>query len=78
MERRNTELLFENLDYIINEKVVSWEDEGIYEITYGENTMQFVFMADANLSTLFIETESGSNELMRSAKENIEKGYIVS
>ena len=67
--------------YIDGERVRNqfvWEDERSYEITYGENTMQVVFMEDANLSTLFIETESGSNELMRSAKENIEKGYIVS
>ena len=55
-----------------------WQDNTLYEVVYGENTMQMIFLEDENLSTLFIETESGSNELMRAAKENVEKGYIVS
>ena len=55
-----------------------WQDNVLYEVAYGENVMQMIFLEDKNLSTLFIETESGSNELMRAAKENIESGYIVS
>ena len=67
--------------YINGEKIkdqFQWEDEMLYEVAYGENEFQMVFLEDSNLSTLYIQTESGSNELMRSAKENIEKGYIVS
>ena len=49
-----------------------WEDNRPYEITYGEVTMKLAVLKDQNLSTLFIKTDSSSNELMRSAKENIE------
>lgn len=59
-------------------KDFSWQDDWFYEVVLGEAAFRVCFMEDKNLSTLFIETESGSNELMREAKENVEKGHIIS
>lgn len=55
-----------------------WQDDTLYEFAYHENEMQIIFLEDENLSSLFIETESGSNDLIRAAKENVEEGHIVS
>ena len=55
-----------------------WQNNTQYEIMYCEQTMQVLFLKDQNLSSLFIETESGSNDLIRAAKENVETGHIVS
>ena len=55
-----------------------WQDNIKYEIVYNENIMQMIFLEDKNLSTIFIKTKSGNNELIRAAKENMEEGYLVS
>ena len=52
---------------------LEWQDDTLYEIVYLENTMQVIFLEDKNLSTIFIETQSGNNELIRASKENVEK-----
>ena len=57
---------------------LEWQDDTLYEIVYLENTMQVIFLEDKNLSTIFIETQSGNNELIRASKENVEEGYLVS
>lgn len=56
----------------------SWQEDKQYEFTYCEQSMQVVFLRDENLANLFIETESGTNEFIRAAKENVEEGHIVS
>lgn len=60
------------------EKEFVWQDNTVYEFVYGENIFQIKFMEDRNLSTLFIETESRANEIIRENKENREEGQIVS
>jgi len=56
----------------------TWQDNMQYEISYCGQTMQVVFLKEENLSNLFIETQSGTNDVIRAAKENVEKGHIVS
>ena len=55
-----------------------WQDNTLYEVVYQENVMQMIFLEDKNLPSLFIETESRANDIIREAKENEEKGNIVS
>ena len=66
----------------INEEKISkkfvWQDNTLYEFDYEENILQMVFLEDKNLPTIFIETESKANDIIREAKENEEKGHIVS
>lgn len=67
--------------YVNGEKVgrqFTWQDDTLYDFVYGGNAMQVIFLSDKNLSTLFIETKSGSNDFIREAKENTEEGYLVS
>ena len=56
----------------------TWQDNVCYEFVYGENIMQMVFLEDKNLPSLFVETDSKANDIIREAKENEEKGHIVS
>lgn len=75
-----TDLQYGDL-YINGEKITGdfeWQDGVIYEVVYGEEIRQMVFLEDNNVSTLFITTESGSNDFIRAAKENEEKGQILS
>lgn len=69
-------------DFYVDGEVISgdfvYQNNTQYEITYCDQTMQVVFLKGENLSDLFIETESGSNDFIRAAKENIESGHIVS
>lgn len=67
--------------YVNGEKVdrgFGWQDNICYEVVYGENIMQMVFLEDKNVPSLFVETDSKANDIIRGAKENEEKGHIVS
>ena len=56
----------------------TWQDNVCYEVVYGENIMQMVFLEDNNLPSLFVATDSKANDIIREVKENEEKGHIVS
>ena len=69
--------LYQGELFINGEKIsreFAWKDNSCYEVVYGENTMQMVFLEDKNIPTLFVETESKANDIIREAKENEEKG----
>lgn len=61
-----------------NVRKLIWQDDVLYQLTYKGNDMQVIFLEDKNLPTLFIETESKTNDIIREKKENEEKGHIVS
>ena len=69
-------------DILIHDKKVrggfTWENDTIYQLSYGENHLQICFLQSDHLSSIFIETDSGNNEMIRAAKENIEEGNILS
>lgn len=69
-------------DILINEEVIDrgflWENNSVYELTYGEHQIQISFLESDNLSSIFIETDSRNNEIIRAEKENIEEGNILS
>ncbi len=55
-----------------------WQENKQNEIVYCDQAIQIIFLKDKNLSSLFIDTESGNNDLIRAVKENVESGHIVS
>lgn len=60
------------------EKNFTWENGRVYGLTYGEHEMRICFLKSEHLSSVFIETDSKNNEIIRAAKENIEEGNILS
>ena len=67
--------------YVDKERVQKefvWQDATLYEFEYSNDVFLIQFMEDRNLPTLFIETESKSNEFIREKKENQEVGQLVS
>lgn len=67
--------------YVNSEKIkqeFTWQDNVCYEVSYGENLMQMIFLEDKNVPSLFVETDSKANDIIREVKENEEKGHILS
>lgn len=55
----------------------SWEEDKIYSIECETGNFNAIFMNSANLSALFINTESGNLDAIHENKENEEEGDIT-
>lgn len=67
---------------VLNGKKISkrdtflWEKGEIYMLELEDNSFQVTFMKSENLPTLFIDTESGSMDAVRSDKQHKESGML--
>lgn len=59
-------------------KNMTYTSGQLYSLAYHDETYQVVFRQTTNLSTLFIDTDSGSMDYVHADKENEEAGRILS